>query len=261
MKTKTKLTLLSLSLAMGLSASSLHAKTLDPALVSIMQQAPAGALHQVIITFDQQGAPHNSQLNMLSAMGISGVSLHNLPIVGAVATAEQIQQIYARNDVLSVWHNAPMSLENNESTAITGVQQLRADQSLRSSGMPFSGRGIGVVVNDSGVDGSHPDIRFPNHTVQNVLAQTNLNSFSGILPITYQENVENTDIAGGHGSHVAGIIGANGAQSSGKYAGVAPGAKIIGYGSGAGLFRGGAGEFASNRRQALRAAGSCCGLG
>ncbi|MCC5452033.1 S8 family serine peptidase [Rheinheimera sp. UJ51] len=236
MKTKTKLTLLSLSLAMGLSASSLHAKTLDPALVSIMQQAPAGSLHQVIITFDQQGAPHNSQLNMLSSMGISGVSLHNLPIVGAVATAEQIQQIYARNDVLSVWHNAPMSLENNESTAITGVQQLRADQSLRSSGMPFSGRGIGVVVNDSGVDGSHPDIRFPNHTVQNVLAQTNLNSFSGILPITYQENVENTDIAGGHGSHVAGIIGANGAQSSGKYAGVAPGAKIIGYGSGAGLF-------------------------
>jgi serine protease AprX len=236
MKTKTKLTLLSLSLALGMSASSLHAKTLDPVLVNNMQQASASALHQVIITFDSNGAPDASQLNMLSAMGISGVSLRNLPIVGALATADQIQQIYARSDVLSVWYNAPLSLENNDSTAITGVQQLRADQSLRSAGVPFSGRGIGVVVNDSGVDGSHADIRYPHHTVQNVLAQTNLNSFSGVLPITYQENVENTDIAGGHGSHVAGIIGGNGAQSSGKYAGVAPGAKIIGYGSGAGLF-------------------------
>ncbi|WP_290610342.1 S8 family serine peptidase [Arsukibacterium sp. UBA3155] len=236
MKIKTKLTLLSFSLALGMSASNLSAKTLDPTLANRLQQASAETLHQVIITFDQAGAPSASQLNTLSALGISGVSLRNLPIVGALATAEQIQQIYGRNDVLSVWHNAALTLENKESTAITGVQQLRADQSLRSRGVPFSGRGIGVVVNDSGVDGSHADIRFPNHTVQNVLAQTNLNSFSGILPITYQENVENTDIAGGHGSHVAGIIGANGAQSSGKYAGVAPGAKIIGYGSGAGLF-------------------------
>lgn len=236
MKIKTKLTLLSFSLALGLSASSLNAKTLDPILADMLQQTSAETLHQVIITFDQQGAPSQQQLNMLANLKVSGVSLHNLPIVGALATAEQIQQIYARNDVLSVWHNSPLTLENNESTAITGVQALRSDQSLRSGGVPFSGRGIGVVVNDSGVDGSHADIRFPNHTVQNVLAQTNLNSFSGILPITYQENVENTDIAGGHGSHVAGIIGANGAQSSGKYAGVAPGAKIIGYGSGAGLF-------------------------
>lgn len=237
MKTiKTTFTLLSLSLALSLSAGSLSAKTLDPQLSNLLQQTSADTLHQVIITFDQQGAPTSSQLEMLNNLGVSGVSLRNLPIVGALATADQIQQIYARSDVLSVWHNAPLKLENNASTAITGVQQLRADQSLRSSGIPFSGRGIGVVVNDSGVDGSHADIRFPNHVVQNVLAQTNLNSFSGVLPITYRENVENTDIAGGHGSHVAGIIGANGAQSSGKYAGVAPGAKIIGYGSGAGLF-------------------------
>lgn len=237
MKTiKTTFTLLSLSLALSLSAGSLSAKTLDPQLSNLLQQTSADTLHQVIITFDQQGAPTSSQLEMLNNLGVSGVSLRNLPIVGALATADQIQQIYARSDVLSVWHNAPLTLENNASTAITGVQQLRADQSLRSSGVPFSGRGIGVVVNDSGVDGSHADIRFPNHVVQNVLAQTNLNSFSGVLPITYRENVENTDIAGGHGSHVAGIIGANGAQSSGKYAGVAPGAKIIGYGSGAGLF-------------------------
>ena len=46
----------------------------------------------------------------------------------------------------------------------------------------------------------------------------------------------NTDILGGHGTHVAGTVGGNGAMSSGLHAGVAPGADIIGYGSGAALF-------------------------
>jgi serine protease AprX len=55
------------------------------------------------------------------------------------------------------------------------------------------------------------------------------------LPIVYVENVPNTDATGGHGTHVAGIVGATGAQSGGLYEGVAPGASLIGYGSGAGL--------------------------
>lgn len=49
-------------------------------------------------------------------------------------------------------------------------------------------------------------------------------------------NVENTDATGGHGTHVAGIAGGTGALSNGKYEGVAPGAPLVGYGSGAALF-------------------------
>ncbi|MBO0170466.1 S8 family serine peptidase, partial [Vibrio parahaemolyticus] len=40
----------------------------------------------------------------------------------------------------------------------------------------------------------------------------------------------------GHGTHCAGIIGGTGSRSGGTYAGVAPGAKIIGAGLGAGIF-------------------------
>jgi serine protease AprX len=47
--------------------------------------------------------------------------------------------------------------------------------------------------------------------------------------------VPNTDSTGGHGTHVAGIVGATGEKSGGKYEGVAPGADLVGYGSGAGL--------------------------
>ena len=221
----------------GLLSSSLSAKSFGPELQGLMSTAAVHDVFEVIVTFEGEGAINTERLNIIESAGvIGGVSFKQLPIVGINATKAQIEQIYASNKVRSVWYNAPLSLENDGATQITGVDRLRADSTMRNQGTPFSGRGIGVVVNDSGVDGTHSDIKYPNHVVQNVLAQTNLHSLSDILPITYQEDTANTDIAGGHGSHVAGIIGGNGTMSIGKYQGVAPGAKIIGYGSGAGLF-------------------------
>ncbi|MCC2605201.1 S8 family serine peptidase [Planctobacterium marinum] len=228
--------LISLAVAFALPAAGLQAKTFDADLAEVFAENPLD-LQQVIVTFEGHAAPTSEQLNALEVLGINaGVSMQQLPIVGVLATKEQVEALYQRDDVVSVWHNDPLVLENHDSTRITGVQAMRADRSLRNNGVPFSGRGIGVVVNDSGVDGSHGDLMFPNHVVQNVLAQTNLHSFSSILPITYQEDITNTDIGGGHGTHVAGTVGGNGAKSSGLHAGVAPGADIIGYGSGAGLF-------------------------
>ncbi|NMH61374.1 S8 family serine peptidase [Alteromonas ponticola] len=227
--------LVSLAIAVALPCS-VQAKTFDDDLQALISANPLG-LHQVIVTFDGTGAPTADQLNAIQALGIDkGVSLQNLPIVGLLATQDQINQLYARPDVVSVWNNDKLKLENHESTQITGVQAMRADKDLRNNGVPYSGAGIGVVVNDSGVDGTHGDLAFPDHVVQNVLAQTNLHSLDTMLPITYQENVANTDIGGGHGTHVAGTVGGNGAKSGGLHAGVAPGADIIGYGSGAGLF-------------------------
>ncbi len=223
----------------GLTFMSLNvsAKSFGPELQSLLSTADTQEVFEVIVTFEGKGKVNTNQLNVLESAGVTGgVSLNQLPIVGITATKSQIESIYASDQVRSVWYNAPLSLENAGATQITGVDRLRDDSSMRNLGMPYSGRGIGVVVNDSGVDGTHTDIKYPNHVVQNVLAQTNLNSLSDILPISYQEDTANTDIAGGHGSHVAGIIGGNGAMSKGLHQGVAPGAKIVGYGSGAGLF-------------------------
>ncbi|AWV06731.1 S8 family serine peptidase [Marilutibacter maris] len=214
-----------------------EARRLDPQLESLLPVLDPGETIEVVVSFHGDGPLDDGQRTRLQALGLAGISMRALPIVGTRVTPAQLQSLLAMDDVRSVWLNAPLDLDNREATQLTGVDSLRDDASLRVGGLPVTGRGIGVVVNDSGVDGTHPDLKFPEHVRQNVLAQTNLYSLSSLLPITYQEGVANTDLGGGHGTHVAGTIGGNGAASpGGAFEGVAPGAGIIGYGSGAGLF-------------------------
>jgi serine protease AprX len=231
-----RLSLAALTAAMLCTPMLAEARRLGPLLQEMLPATPRDQPLEVIISFDGDSPISQAQRERLLALGVSGISLRALPITGAMATPEQIDALLAMDDVRSIWFNAPLEFENREATALTGVDRLRVDADFRSSGAPFSGRGIGVLVNDSGIDGTHNDVKYPQHVKQNVLAQTNLNSVSGLLPITYVQDVANTDVAGGHGTHVAGTIGGNGAQSSGAFEGVAPGAGIVGYGSGAAIF-------------------------
>jgi serine protease AprX len=195
---------------------------------------------EVIVTFKGDGSPSSSQLSLLETLGIeTGISMKSLPIVGVIATKDQIEKLAINPEVQSIYLNKKLSYFNADATAITGVDKARTDDSFRQAngGLPVSGKGIGVVVNDSGVDGTHKDHELGKNLVQNVMASTNLNALApGLLPITYQENVPNTDTNSGHGTHVAGTVGGIGAMSGGKYEGAAPGADLIGYGSGAALF-------------------------
>ena len=213
-----------------------QARKLDPLLERMLPTTAASEGIEVIVSFHGDGALDAAQKQRLSSIGLKALTLRSLPIAGTLANRAQIQSLLAMPEVRSVWLNAPLEYDNKEATLLTGVDRARTDSAMRINGLPVSGNGIGVVVNDSGVDGTHPDMQFGNHLVQNVAGQTNLHSLDATLPITYTENVANTDIGGGHGTHVAGTIGGNGAASSGAQEGVAPGADIVGYGSGAVLF-------------------------
>ncbi|MGM0920476.1 MAG: S8 family serine peptidase [Bacillota bacterium] len=195
---------------------------------------------ELIVTFKGDGAPDSTQLSLLKSLGIeTGVSMKSLPIAGVVATKNQIEKLAANSEVRSIYLNKKLTYYNAEATEVTGVDKVRTDDTFRKAngGLPVSGKGIGVVVNDSGIDGTHKDHELGKNLVQNVLGSTNLNALApGLLPITYQENIPNTDTNSGHGTHVAGTVGGTGVMSGGKYEGAAPGADLIGYGSGAALF-------------------------
>ena len=102
--------------------------------------------------------------------------------------------------------------------------------------MPVSGAGdFSVLVIDSGVD-AHRRPQFGTKVIQNVQTPVAAGTLPGFTPHVSIENVPNTDQTVGHGTHCAGIIGGTGLRSGGLYTGVAPGAKIIGAGLGAGIF-------------------------
>jgi len=229
-KTLTTLTLL------ALMVHSLFAQVqVDPELREALKKNP---IAQVIVTFKGNDAPLPAQLGLLQQLGITkAISMKALPIAGILATAVQIDALAQNPEVKSLYLNKRLTYFNFDDTHLTGVKRLRADKDIttRNNGLPVSGKGIGVLINDSGVDGTHDDIKFGTHLVQNVLGQTNLNSVDAMLPVTYLENVPNTDNNSGHGTHCTGTVGGNGSRSGGKYEGVAPGASLLGYGSGAAL--------------------------
>lgn len=201
--------------------------------------ATAGGPVEAIVTFRSDAAPTATDVLLLRQLGITkGVTLQSLPMAGVLITKSQVDALAARPEVRSIYLNAKLEYFNADSTTLTGVDKARTDSGFttRNGGLPVSGKNVTVMVHDSGVDGTHADLQFGPHLVQNVMASANLNAIETLLPITWVENVPNTDNNSGHGTHVAGTVGGTGARSNGKHEGVAPGASLVGYGSGAALF-------------------------
>lgn len=224
-------------LASGMALADAH---LDPQLVSLMtSSAPAENL-AVVVTYKQSTPVSAAQINALKALGIDrGVTMRTLPIAGALATPAEIRALAQRDDVASIYFNAPLRYMNKEAREISGAARTVQNPQDFGKAIPYSGNGVTVMVNDSGIDATHDDLKLGNHVVQNVLAPQNILAELAaevepdIVPITYIENVPNTDLGSGHGTHCAGTIGGTGQRSNGLYRGVAPGAKLVGYGSGA----------------------------
>jgi serine protease AprX len=220
-----------------LTGTSFAAK-LDPTLQSkIASLADSAGAGVVIVSFNTDTGLDNSHLAVLQSLGINkGLTLKQLGMVAFPATVAQVRALVGNSAVRSVWANHKLSYFNNESRILTGVDRLRADSNLTraNGGLPVSGKGdFSVVINDSGIDARHPDLQYPDHVVQNVQLVTDTTTLTGFTPLIAIENLPDTDTNSGHGTHCAGIVGGNGAASGGLYAGVAPGAKLIGTGSGA----------------------------
>jgi len=223
------------------AAGNIFAGTLSPTLQSVLPQLPDSAdAGMVIIAFKTSDGLSARHLEILRSVGITGGQ--TFPTLGMVAqpmTAGQIRSLINHPDVLSIWSNDPLFYYMDAARTLTGVEKLRIDAgfTFRNGGMPVSGDGdFSVLVIDSGIDATHADLQFGPKVIQNVQTIVGTTTVTGFTPNIAIENVPDTDQTVGHGTHVAGIIGGTGSRSGGTYAGVAPGAKIIGAGLGAGIF-------------------------
>ena len=238
------------------AVSTQAAPKLDPQLRARLTTAKATDLFGVVLTFKGERVT-DAQVAQVVALGVSGgYRMRSLPVIAVNATPAQVMKLAGWDSLRSIYLNAPVQLYDHQSNPLIGTERLRNDIDVTRAnrGTPVSGRGVTVSINDTGVDGTHQDLTYnltnpaAGKTVQNVIMNMSDkdglivrsdmlgNVLAGILPPSYLENQPNSDTHGGHGTHCASITAGSGLASGGLYAGVAPGAKVVGLGSGAGLF-------------------------
>ena len=178
--------------------------------------------------------PTDSDLTDLQNIGVLGGTRYRvLPVITLTATRRQIDDISHLAAVRSIYGNRTLSITSEpEVRTVTGVNQTWRDMEITSAnqGLPISGKNVTVAVLDTGIDGTHGDLS--GRVTKNIkLADTQSVNVGFSYPIN-SESLPNTDQLYGHGTFVAGVIAGNGSQASGKYSGVAPGARLVGLSAG-----------------------------
>lgn len=224
-----------------LFGQSFAAAKLSPALrTKLNGLANSAQVGMVVVAFKTNNGLQNSHLNVLRSVGVLGGQ--TFPTLGMVAqpmTAGQVRALQNNSAVRSIWSNDRLHYYMHQARVVGGAARVETDRAfaIRNGGLPVSGAGdFSVLVIDSGIDATHADLQFGTKVIQNVQTPVAAGTLPGFTPHVSIENVPNTDQSVGHGTHCAGIIGGTGVRSGGLYPGVAPGAKIIGAGLGAGIF-------------------------
>src|SRR2546423_4407397 len=193
-----------------------------------------------IVNFDETQTTLAAVTNGILNAGAGVVQFDNFSMVAALATPGQLLTISALSGLEGIYANKQLDYYMLHES----VPAIRAD-AVHVAGI--TGKGIGVAILDSGIDGLYnPDLPYPQYTVANVKVlynQNDLFTFGKDAPKPVRkgatlvvENLPNSETSVGHGTHVAGIVGARGTASNGYYTGVAPGANLIGIGTGDVLF-------------------------
>lgn len=187
---------------------------LAPDLAQILQENPNAPVAVIVVytkpptqgqfrAAQQLGAQLNAQLPL-----VNGAAYTMMP--SAIQTLAQNSSVVH----ISANHTVNASMDDFTDAAI-GMS------TVRGMGLGSGNTGIGVAVIDSGINGSVDDLmetkvksRVVHH--EDFTGASEKNS-SGVL--TYDTF--------GHGTHVAGIIGGNGTDSSGKWIGINYGVNLI----------------------------------
>ena len=218
-------------IALAAAGNNVGLQGLDPELaVTLNNATDDSSINAVIVYHTSVTDADIAQLQQFGIMG--GTRLRMLPMVYVTATKRQLLAVSQLPTVRSLYGNRTLTFNSDPYFNTTGVQRVGPDNDLRqeNGAMPVTGRNVTVAVLDTGINSQHADLA--GKIVQNVrLADTQSvpGSFTYPAPL---ENLTNTDLFSGHGTFVSGVIAASGVSSSGRFAGVAPGARLLGLSAG-----------------------------
>ena len=158
----------------------------------------------------------------LERLGLEVQPMEHLPLAIVQGPAAALEAVVATGLAHDVYPSEPIQLLDTASSDAMGAASLRA--------AGLTGDGVTVAVVDSGCDATHPDLAdHVTHNVKLVSAEyanvTPDSSNTIVVPID-QGPYSNTDLGSGHGTHVAGIIAADGTTSP-DHLGVAPDANLV----------------------------------
>jgi serine protease AprX len=178
------------------------------------------ALVNVIVQY--KNAPRQQDVDAVVHRG--GRHLRMLNVVhGAVYSIAAKDLADLANDpaVKYISPDRAIAASSNSSNGLP-ANQLQPDYKLQAIGADvaqlngFNGAGIGVAIIDSGIS-NRPDLRQSNSGFTSAAASSSFGGYGGSR-VVHSENIltggGSADDTYGHGTHVAGIVGGNGSQST-----------------------------------------------
>lgn len=126
---------------------------------------------------------------------------HYFPVILVSLTAKQVKSLNQQKSIIAIEKDG--NLEDSDIQQKWGAKLSHINLSENAT-TPFTGKGVNIAILDSGIDISHPD----------------LNIKGGISFIGSKNDFHDST---GHGTHVAGVIGAT---KEGKIQGIAPDADL-----------------------------------
>lgn len=189
----------------------------------------SGAPLRVVATFDH--LPTSLDRTLIAAVATRSQFLGALPMALLETNASGVSRLLGTPGLKSLYLDQRLEYYLHESVVLIGADRARTQ-------LGVDGKGVGIAIIDSGIDATHPDLPYGTKVVQNVkivgLSAEDSPTGTGVVQVI--ENLPTSDSSSGHGTHCAGIAAGAGTASNGYYAGVAPGANLIGIGTGDVLF-------------------------
>ena len=180
------------------------APRIGPSLQDALNLAGPAKRLEVVVSFVGDGPLTAGKLAFAAQPRTEG---HLLPLrcrsPGVIATPGQVSRAGRDPACVRCGSTSRSSTRTMAAPSITGVDRLRPDARLRAyTGLPFSGKGVSVLVNDSGIDGTHADLQYRHaRGAERARRRPTCPRGTRCCPITYVEGLPNTDIGSGHGTH------------------------------------------------------------